>query len=105
MVTGRRHNVGALSFLHDSSGIYESMSRRYDHYAQSQDRNHRIGQKQPVTYIRLLASDTIDQAIAQALERKSSMARSLLGDAEAQYMLSKLTASEMRELIASNKLP
>ena len=27
--------------------IYESLSWRYDHYAQSQDRNHRIGQSKP----------------------------------------------------------
>src|SRR6202040_4248373 len=60
--------------------IYESLSWRYDFYAQSQDRNHRIGQELPVTYLRMIAADTIEEAIVGALERKSSMARSLLGD-------------------------
>ena len=60
--------------------VYESLSWRYDHYAQSQDRNHRIGQTQPVTYVRLIAADTIEEAVVTALERKSSLARSLLGD-------------------------
>ena len=40
--------------------VYETVTWRYDHYAQSQDRNHRIGQTVPVTYIRLLAADTIE---------------------------------------------
>jgi SNF2 family DNA or RNA helicase len=60
--------------------IYESLNWRYDFYAQSQDRIHRIGQTLPVTYIRLIADDTIEQAIAEALERKSALARALLGD-------------------------
>jgi SNF2 family DNA or RNA helicase len=85
--------------------IYESMSWRFDHYAQSQDRNHRIGQTVPVTYMRLIAADTIDEAIARALERKAGMARSLLSDGDAQVILSRLTPDEMCALIAENKLP
>jgi SNF2 family DNA or RNA helicase len=85
--------------------IYESMSWRYDHYAQSQDRNHRIGQTQPVTYLRLIAADTIDEAIARALERKSSMARSLLLDTSAEASLSHLSPQEMCDLVAHNRLP
>lgn len=85
--------------------IYESMSWRFDHYAQSQDRNHRIGQTLPVNYLRLIAADTIDEAVAGALERKSGMARSLLSDPEAQYLLSRLTPQQMCSLIANNALP
>jgi SNF2 family DNA or RNA helicase len=85
--------------------IYESLSWRYDHYAQSQDRNHRIGQGLPVTYLRLLAADTIEEAIVAALERKSSMARSLLGDEDATGSINRLTQEEMCELLTSNKLP
>src|SRR5262249_52455721 len=51
--------------------IYESLSWRYDFYAQSQDRIHRIGQEKPVIYVRLIAADTVEEVIAQALERKS----------------------------------
>ena len=85
--------------------IYESLSWRYDHYAQSQDRNHRIGQTQAVTYMRLLAVDTIEEAIVTALERKSNLARSLLGDEGAGDKISQLTKEEMCELLSSNRLP
>lgn len=85
--------------------IYESTSWRFDHYAQSQDRNHRIGQSQPVSYIRLIAEDTIDEVIATALERKRNMASTLLSDGEGGISLSRLTAAEMCTLIAENKLP
>jgi len=85
--------------------IYETLSWRYDHYAQSQDRNHRIGQSRPVTYIRLLAADTIEEAIVNALERKSAMARTLLGDPGDAPAISDLTKHEMCELLTNNKLP
>lgn len=85
--------------------IYESLSWRYDHYAQSQDRNHRIGQDAPVTYMRLIATDTIDEAIITALERKSGLARALLGDADSAALVADLTKDEMRALITQNKLP
>ncbi|ADZ70144.1 Helicase domain protein [Polymorphum gilvum SL003B-26A1] len=85
--------------------IYESLSWRYDHYAQSQDRNHRIGQTEPVTYLRLIAADTIEEAIVVALERKSALARTLLGDEGAGDDVSRLTKEEMCELLRSNRLP
>ena len=85
--------------------IYESLSWRYDHYAQSQDRNHRIGQTEPVTYIRLIAAGTIEEAIVTALERKSALARSLLGDEGAGDAVSQLTQADMCTLLKSNRLP
>lgn len=84
--------------------IYESLSWRYDHYAQSQDRNHRIGQTQPVTYLRLIAADTIEEAIISALERKSDLARSLLGDTTGGDVVSQLSQGAMCELLKSNQL-
>ncbi len=85
--------------------IYESLSWRYDHYAQSQDRNHRIGQTEPVTYLRLVAADTIEEAILTALERKSALARSLLGDEGAGDAVSQLSQDEMCGLLRSNRIP
>jgi len=85
--------------------IYESLSWRYDHYAQSQDRNHRIGQTEPVTYLRLIAADTIEEAIISALERKSALARSLLGDEGAGDAVSQLSQDQMCELLRLNRLP
>jgi SNF2 family DNA or RNA helicase len=85
--------------------IYETLSWRYDHYAQSQDRNHRIGQSKAVNYIRVLAADTIEEAVIQALERKSAVARSLLGDADAPSAIQDLTKEQMCALLIENKLP
>ena len=85
--------------------IYESLSWRYDHYAQSQDRNHRIGQTQPVTYIRLIGVDTIEEAVVMALERKSALASSLLGDHGAGELPTIFTKEEMCNLLISNCLP
>ena len=85
--------------------IYESLSWRYDHYAQSQDRNHRIGQTEPVTYLRLIAADTIEEAIVSALERKSVLAKSLLGDDDASKAVSHLTQDEICEMLKTNRLP
>ncbi len=85
--------------------IYESLSWRYDHYAQSQDRNHRIGQSQPVTYIRLIGVDTIEEAVVVSLERKSALARSLLGDFGVGELPTIFTKEEMCNLLTSNSLP
>jgi SNF2 family DNA or RNA helicase len=85
--------------------IYETLSWRYDFFAQSQDRNHRIGQSLPVTYVRLIASDTIEEAILEALGRKSEMARGLLGDSSSVPKVSDLTREEMCGLLLRNELP
>jgi SNF2 family DNA or RNA helicase len=85
--------------------IYETLSWRYDFYAQSQDRNHRIGQNLPVTYFRLIASDTIEEAIVEALKRKFGMAGDLLGDGHGPPTVAELTRDQMFELIQHNKLP
>ena len=85
--------------------IYETLSWRYDHYAQSQDRNHRIGQAHAVTYVRLIAADTIEEAIVDALERKASMAKALLGDAGIGAAVTHLSQQEMCALLLHNHLP
>lgn len=85
--------------------IYETLSWRYDFYAQSQDRNHRIGQTLPVTYMRLIAVDTIEEAIIKALEKKSALAGSLLGDKDAVPSVADLTKDEMCQLLIGNELP
>lgn len=85
--------------------IYESLSWRYDHYAQSQDRNHRIGQTKAVSYMRLIAADTIEHAIVSALERKSVLARGLLGDDKTGQLVSQLSKEQICELLVANKLP
>jgi SNF2 family DNA or RNA helicase len=41
---------------------------------QSEDRAHRIGQHKPVTYVDILAEDTVDEKIVKALRKKINIA-------------------------------
>ncbi len=85
--------------------IYETLTWRYDLFAQSQDRNHRIGQSRPVTYIRLIAADTVEEVIVEALERKANLARALLGDPASTIGASELTKDEFCEMLVRNRMP
>jgi SNF2 family DNA or RNA helicase len=58
-----------------------------------------------VTYLRLIAVDTIDEAILSTLERKSAMARSLLGDDGESQKISSFSREEMCSLLLNNRLP
>jgi SNF2 family DNA or RNA helicase len=94
-----------FTFTAASFTVYETLSWRYDFYAQSQDRNHRIGQTLPVTYLRLIAADTIEEAIVLTLERKTEMAGDLLGDSRGVPVVSELTREQMCHLLLKNELP
>lgn len=85
--------------------IYETLTWRYDLYAQSQDRNHRIGQRNPVTYIRLIAEGTVEQAIAEALERKAQVAAELVGDVASQSPIANMTPEAFCEILKTGNLP
>lgn len=85
--------------------IYETLSWRYDFYAQSQDRIHRIGQDRPVVYLRLIAADTIEEVIAQALERKAALARALLGDPTSAQAITALSPGDFCRMLTENRLP
>lgn len=64
-----------ITFTNCSRMIYFSNSFSYEHYAQSQDRNHRPGQKaDSCLYIHLVAENTIeDQLIYPALRNKGKV--------------------------------
>ena len=47
---------------------------------QSEDRAHRIGQKEHVTYIDLIAEGTIDERIVKALRDKMDVASVVMGE-------------------------
>jgi SNF2 family DNA or RNA helicase len=47
---------------------------------QSEDRAHRIGQKKSVTYVDLIAPDTIDEKIVEALRNKINLADQVLNE-------------------------
>lgn len=85
--------------------IYETLSWRFDFYAQSQDRIHRIGQLRSVSYVRLIAAETIEEVIVEALARKSSLAGALLGDPAAEASLASLGPLAFAQMLRENRLP
>ncbi|MEV6399956.1 DEAD/DEAH box helicase [Streptomyces sp. NPDC051907] len=65
--------------------------------AQATDRAYRIGQDRPVQVHRLIAEGTIEDRIAQMLERKRELADSVLGSGEA--ALTELSDAELAHLV------
>ena len=63
-----------------SSMIYYSNDFSLETRLQSEDRCHRIGQHSNVTYIDLVAPDTVDQKVVQALRAKKNIADLITGD-------------------------
>jgi SNF2 family DNA or RNA helicase len=53
---------------------------------QSEDRAHRIGQKNPVTYIDLVAEGTIDEKIVENLRNKIDMGAKVLGEKAREWL-------------------
>ena len=53
--------------------IYYSLHYNFEFYQQSMDRINRIGQEKPMTIYRLMVTNTIDQVICKALEKKQGM--------------------------------
>ena len=47
---------------------------------QSEDRAHRIGQKKSVTYIDIMADETVDSKIVKSLRKKINIASEVLGE-------------------------
>ena len=66
--------TGASTMIYYSNG-YDLEKRQ-----QSEARIDRIGQKKPMTYIDILAEDTIDQKIVKALRKKVNIATQVMGE-------------------------
>ena len=60
--------------------IYYSNSFDLEVRLQSEDRAHRIGQTEKVTYVDLIAKDTVDEHIVKALRNKINIASQVLGE-------------------------
>ena len=60
--------------------IYYSNSYDLEKRLQSEDRAHRIGQTKTVTYIDLIAEDTVDEKIVKALRDKINIASEVMGE-------------------------
>ena len=66
--------TGASTMIYYSNG-YDLLLRQ-----QSEARIDRIGQKKPMTYIDILAEDTIDEKIVKALRKKVNIATQVMGE-------------------------
>jgi SNF2 family DNA or RNA helicase len=60
--------------------IYYSNGYDLEKRLQSEDRAHRIGQKQTVTYVDLICQDTVDEKIVKSLRNKINIASEVLGE-------------------------
>ena len=60
--------------------IYYSNGYDLEKRLQSEDRAHRIGQKKSVTFIDLIAEDTVDKKIQDSLPKKIKIASEVLGE-------------------------
>ena len=60
--------------------IYYSNNYDLEKRLQSEDRAHRIGQKNSVTYLDLVCKGTVDEKIIKALRNKISLAQAVTGD-------------------------
>jgi len=61
-----------------STVIYHSRSPSLEQRLQSEDRAHRIGQKNAVTYFDVVAQDTVDETIVSLLRNKRELSAQLL---------------------------
>ena len=60
--------------------VYYSNSYDLEKRLQSEDRAHRIGQTGSVTYVDLMAENTIDERIVKALRKKINLANEIMGE-------------------------
>mgnify|MGYP003133801269 FL=1 len=69
-----------ITLTEASTVIYYSNNYDLEKRLQSEDRAHRIGQTNKVTYIDLIAKGTVDEKIVKALRNKLDLAQEVLGD-------------------------
>ena len=60
--------------------VYFSNGYDLEKRIQSEDRAHRIGQKKSVTYVDIIAEDTVDEKIVKALRSKINIASKIMGE-------------------------
>lgn len=68
------------TWINANLNIYDSNNYDLEQRQQSEDRTHRAGQKQKVTYIDLMTEDTVDFRFVHALRNKYSLATQITGE-------------------------
>jgi SNF2 family DNA or RNA helicase len=76
-----------LTLTAASTVIYYSNSYDLELRVQSEDRAHRIGQTNKVTYVDLIAPGTIDEKIVKSLRAKINVADQILGEEARKWLL------------------
>ena len=76
-----------LTLTAASTVVYYSNSFDLEKRLQSEDRAHRIGQSKNVTYIDLIAPNTVDEKIVKALRDKIDIATQVLGEDIRQWLI------------------
>jgi SNF2 family DNA or RNA helicase len=69
-----------LTLTQATTVIYYSNSYNAEHRMQSEERAHRIGQTEKVTYVDLITEDTVDEKIVKALKTKFRLSAQTLGE-------------------------
>ena len=69
-----------ITLTEASTVIYYSNNYDLEKRIQSEDRAHRIGQKNKVLYIDLVAKGTVDEKIIQSLRNKVNIAKEISGE-------------------------
>ena len=69
-----------ITLTQSQNVVYYSNSFDLEKRLQSEDRAHRIGQTNKVTYVDLVSKGTVDEKIVKALRSKLNLAQEVLGD-------------------------
>ena len=69
-----------LTLTAASVAVFYSLDFSYANYEQSRARIHRIGQKEKCLYIHLVAKNTVDEKIMNALKHKGDIAKLMVDD-------------------------
>ena len=69
-----------LTLTEAKTVVYYSNNFDLEIRLQSEDRAHRIGQTSKVTYIDMMADDTVDEKIVESLRNKVNIATEIMGE-------------------------
>ena len=69
-----------ITLVQASTVIYYSNGYDLEKRMQSEDRAHRIGQKKTVTYVDIIAEETVDTKIVKSLRKKINIASKVMGE-------------------------
>ena len=75
-----------ITLVQANTVIYYSNGYDLEKRMQSEDRAHRIGQKKSVTYVDMIADDTVDEKIVKSLRKKVNIATQIMGEELKQWI-------------------